>query len=177
MVAILEADRQAQWRERAEQGGKRLYRSRWLIHTLRDYLPPEHVGLAERLATLQAMVDGARIISQRVDHGGNRAEANMVRQIDAARELAGLEQAASVRAGVGARQCFWAIAESDNLESMMARCALPRGSRGRAIKLVQLTLIALDEYLTGNAEDVVRSSFDHQLDEQSKMGSKTGKVL
>lgn len=173
--AILETDRQAQWRERAEQGGKRLYRSQWAIHTLRDRLPPEHVGIAERLMELQAIVQGCRIVDQRVDHGGNRAETQMARQLDAMRELAGLEAAAK-RAPAG-RACFWAIADGDNLESVMRRCAIPRGNRAAAVRCVQTLLIALGEYLNGNSVQVFRADLANALDLPSKSWPKTGKVL
>lgn len=173
--AILETDRQAQWRERAEQGGKRLYRSQWAIHTLRDRLPPEHVGIAERLMELQAVVQGCRIIGQRVDHGGNRTEAQLARRLDAMRELAGLE-AASRRAHKGAA-CFWALADGDSLESLMRRCMVPRGSRGLAIRLVQETLIAIDDYLSGNSTQVFVAEFDNVLDLKSKSWPKKSKVL
>jgi hypothetical protein len=145
LMSILEADRQAQWDERALQGGKRRYRSQWVIAALADYLSPEHVAMAERWVRLQGIVEGCRVMSAKVDHG-NRAELAMAARMDAQRTLAGLEEAARTRVGKGGAGCFWSVAYGDKLETLMRRCGFPRGSSRGARRLVQLTLHQLDEY-------------------------------
>lgn len=152
MSAILEADRQARWAERATSGGKRRYRSQWVIATLADYLPLEHVAMAERWVTLQAIVEGCRIVEGRVDHSGNRAELAMAARLDAARTLAALEVAARTRGPPMAAYCFWSVVYGDALEATMRRCGFSRGSSRAARRLVQLTLARLGEYEAENTQ-------------------------
>lgn len=146
MSQLLEKDRQAQWRARAEQGGKRLQRSRWLIDALRDYLPPDHVALARRLAALQATIEGCRITGERVDGGANGAETAMLSRLDAAWAMTGYEAAARTRVGTDGVACLRAIAEGDGMGEGAQRAGYPVGSHRSFRKLVQLTLVRLAEY-------------------------------
>lgn len=155
---ILERDRQARWAEREEQGAQARRRSQWVICTLSDYLPPEHVTLAQRLAYLQGMIEGCRMVNDRVDYGGNSIDAQMARRLDAMRAFAGLEAAALNRVGSDGRACMRAIAEGEHATDTARRCGIPPDSRGRLVRLVQMTLIALFEYEEENAKQKSKSA-------------------
>lgn len=148
--AILEADRQAQWRLRQEQGAKKRRKSAWVIMTLRDYLPPEHVSLAHELARLQAIVEGCRVMESRVDGSGNNAEIAIAARMDAMRSITGYEAAARTAHGPVSAQCVRAIAESDTLAVTTARCGMAAGSHRSVRRLVQVTLEALSAYRDAN---------------------------
>lgn len=143
---ILEADRQARWRLRHEQGTDKPRKSKWIITTLQRYLPPEHVALCQRLAALQAVVEGCRDLAERVDGAGNGVEAQMARQVDALQALYGYEAAARTRFCAQAAKVVMCIAASDSLERTMRVVGYPRGSSVQFRELVQLTLIHLQEY-------------------------------
>lgn len=147
MSRILERANALDWERVKEQGGRtRLYQSAWIITTLQRYLPPEHVALAQRLAKHQATVEGCRVMDAKVDCAGNSAAIALDARLDAMRALEGYVQAALTRVGSDGALCTRAIANSDHMAEAMRRCGYPAGSKGAMKRLVQLTLVKLDEY-------------------------------
>lgn len=153
---IQELDRQARWKLRAEQGADKPRKSTWVITSLQSYLPPEHVSLAQRLAYLQATIEGCRIMDAKVDGVGNRAEIAMASRVDAVSELNGLEAAARARVGTDGAACVRAIAESENMSDTARRCGYPVGSHRSLRRLVQITMLALQEYRDECDQDAAR---------------------
>lgn len=125
-------------------------RSLWVIATLRNYLPPEHIEIAERLAYLQSVIEGCRVMDSKVDCVGNAVELSLAKRIDAGRELYGYERAALTRVGADAEAAVQAIARSDTMTELLHRCGYPRGSNGTARRLIQKTLLALEAYRDEN---------------------------
>lgn len=150
MSQILARANELDWEQRREQGRTRLYRSEWLVTTLRSYLPPEHLSLAQRLAGLQATAEGCRTMDAKVDCANGTALALEAR-LDAMRKLEGYLAAARVRVGSDGRFCAEAIAQSDHMAEAMRRCGYPPGSKGSFRRLVQLTLLHLEAYEDENA--------------------------
>lgn len=144
---ILEADRQAQWRERQEQGGpRRQYETRWVIEKMRPYLPPEHVTLAYLIRDLCARSRGLRIItSERVDNG-NGAEAALLSRLDAGRKLAGYDGAVRARLDAAGGRCLTCVAEEYTLAQTISACGYAAGSHRSVRQLVQLTMLAAQDY-------------------------------
>lgn len=153
---IQELDRQARWKLRAEQGAERPRKSTWVITSLQSYLPPDQVGLAQRLAYLQATIEGCRVMDAKVDGLGNKAEIAMAARMDALQELTGYEAAARARVGSDAALCVRAIAESENMTVTARRCGYPVGSHRSLRRLVQLTLEALSAYRDECEADAAR---------------------
>jgi len=151
MSVILERDRQERWRERQEQGGdKRKYSGSWLVTTWKNYLSLDQISVANRLAMLQALVEGCRITGVKVDSGGNKAEIAMGIHLDATTELNGYEAAARSMVGSDAAALVWAIAEVRNVEDAARQCGYPPGSNRTLKRLVQITLEALHTYREEN---------------------------
>lgn len=146
---ILEADRQARWRLRQEQGRDKPRKSQWVITTLRNYLSPDEVSVAHHIAGLWATAQGAREMHDYVD-GASPGDQHMAAQIDAMRELHRFEAAALSRVSRAARACMWAIAESDNLAVTARRMGFHADARGAVKRLVQITLLALSDYWEEN---------------------------
>lgn len=132
----------------------RAYKSEWVITTLSRYLSPEQVDLAKTLARLQATIEGCRIVEGKVDNAANKAELAIIARMDAMRELSGYEAAARHRVKVDAAgRCVRSIAQSDHMGDLGRACGYPNPSASRRsiIRLVQLTLIALEAYRDENA--------------------------
>ena len=147
MSQLLEKDRQAQWAERAEQGITRRRKSEWVIEQMRKALPLDHVHLANRLMDLHATAEGVKLAGyERVQGGGNSREGAMAARCDAMRALNGFDAAVRSRLGANGSRCFWSIAWGQSLAETIRACEYARGSHGTAKRLVQLTMIAVQEY-------------------------------
>ena len=156
MSAILEKARQLEWEERKLRGiGKR--RSAWVVDTYRTALPPDHRALANRLMDLQATAEGVAPSGREpIDGGGNSREVSMHYRCDAQRALNGFDAAVRARLGANGSRCFWAITWGHTWVETVAACGYSRNSHGMVKKLVQLTLMAAQDYddecrLTHNA--------------------------
>lgn len=126
---------------------KRAYKSRWLIDTLANRLPPEHVSLARFLLGQQAVSEGRRPSDyNRVDSGRNGTEGALLARLDATTLLTGFERAAFGKMKRQGALCFRAIVEGDSLAEMMTRCSFRRGHDRSATELVQLTMHAAQDY-------------------------------
>jgi len=120
---------------------------RWVIETMRKRLPPEHVSLAYDLEALQAQSEGRKPAdAERVDGCGNGAETSMIARLDAARKIAGYEAAIGNRLRRGGVLCFRAIVTSATLGETMSMCGYASGSDVSIRRLIQLTMIAAQEY-------------------------------
>lgn len=128
-------------------GETRRRRSEWVIDQMRKALPLEHVHLANRLMDLHATASGiAPAGYEAVDGGGNSREGSMIARCDAMTTLHGFDAAVRSRLGANGSRCFWAIAWGSSLAETIRACEYARGSHGTAKKLVQLVMIAAEEY-------------------------------
>lgn len=147
MSAVLEKDRQAQWTERKEQGAQRRRKSEWVIEQMRKALPLDHVHLGHRLMDLHATAEGVKLAGyERIQGGGNGFEGAMAARCDAMQALNGFDAAVRSRLGANGSRCFWAIAWGNSLAETIRACEYARGSHGTAKRLVQLVMIAAQEY-------------------------------
>lgn len=122
-------------------------RSEWVIDRMRRALPPDHVALANRLLDLYATASGiAPAGYERVEGGGNSREGSMIARCDAMTVLHGFDAAVRSRLNANGSRCFWAIAWGSSLAETILACEYARGSHGTAKRLVQLTMIAAQEY-------------------------------
>lgn len=148
MSQILARATALEWERVKEQGhAKRQHKSRWLIDTLTNRLPPEHVSLARFLLGQQAVAEGRRPSDyNRVDSGRNGTEGALLARLDATKLLTGYERAAFGPLRRRGALCFRAIVEGDSLSEMMVRCSFRRGFDRSATELVQLTMHAAQDY-------------------------------
>lgn len=125
----------------------KLYDCEWLIMKLRHRLPPEHVATAHHLLSLQATVEGARHMSERIDGTRNGAAMAVDARIDAARTLAGYEGAllSSALKARGVR-CLRAIYEGCSIHEARRRFGWKSDASHPIAKLVQLTMLTAQEY-------------------------------
>ena len=146
---LLERERrEAQERLAARHNGedKKAYRSAWVVEKLRTRLPPEHVRLAEKLADIQAQIEGmAKSGCERVD-GSNATETAQVARLDAARAMAGYEAAALTRWSKSAVLALRGIVEGDSFTDLAVRVGLSTKSNHSVVLLVQVTLTVLQQY-------------------------------
>lgn len=144
---IEQIDRDARWRERHEQGGpKREYETVWVIEKMRKYLPPEHVFLARDIRDINARSRGLRVqTAERVDNG-NGSEIAMLSRLDAARALAGYHNAVMARLESGGTLCLFAIQEEFTLAQTIRHCGYAAGSDRSVRQLIQLTMMAAQDY-------------------------------
>lgn len=120
---------------------------RWVIETMRKRLPPEHVTLAYNLEALQAQSEGRKPAdAERVDGAGNGAETSMIARLDAARAIAGYEQAISRTLRRSGVLCFRAILSGATLGETMTLCGYASGSDVSVRRLIQLTMMAAQDY-------------------------------
>lgn len=146
----------------ALRDGPRLYRSNWVIDTMAKYLPDDHVDLAKRLAATYARIHASGIgqaALERVE-GGNSHAAQFSRTLALARKIrafAGFE-AAALGVGRDGFGCLRGICAGDTQAELARRVGYPEGSRRTLRRLVQVTLIALQDH-----ED------DHPLDPSTEM--------
>lgn len=156
MSALLEKDRQAQWAERAEQGSpRRQYETRWVIEKMRPYIEPEHYTLAHTIRDLNARMKGLRLmVGERVDIG-NTAEIAALSRLDAGRKLAGYRGAVLARVAGGGR-CLDCIAEEYTLAQTITACGYAAGSHRSVRQLVQLTMMAAQDYADACADELKR---------------------
>lgn len=146
-MSVLEKARQLGWQQRAEQGLPTRRRSEWVIDRMRRALPPDHVHLANRLMDLHAQACGiAPNGYETVDGGRNGREGAMLMRCDAHRALNGFDAAVRTRLGANGSRCFWAIAWGQSLAETIRACDYSRGSHGMVRKLVQLTMLAAQDY-------------------------------
>lgn len=145
MSALLERDRQAQWQERKEQGApRRQYETRWVIEKMRPYIEPEHYTTAFVIRDLAARSKGLRVsVSERVDMG-NAAEIAALSRLDAGRTLAGYHGA--VQRVAGGSKCLFCIEEEFTLAQTITACGYAAGSHRSVRQLVQLTMMAAQDY-------------------------------
>lgn len=154
MSRILARDTAARWRAYADhetyhqlRDGPRERETRWVIEAMRKYLPPEHVRLAYRIRDLGARSRGLKINQrERVDGRGNGAELALIGQLDARRTLAGFEAAARARLDRGGARCVEAIAEECTLAQTIRLCGYATGSHRSVRQLIQLTMLAAQDY-------------------------------
>lgn len=144
----IERQDQAELAARHNGENRRVYRSRWVIDTLANRLPTEHVHLARRIHALQAVSEGRKPQDyDRVDGAGNGTETALLSRIDAASKIAGYEGAVFAtplrRGGV---LCLRAIAEGDTFSDTIRRCGYAAGSDRSVRELVQLTMFAAQDY-------------------------------
>lgn len=146
MSQLLEKDRQAKWAERAEQGGARKqYETRWVIEKMRPYIEPEHYTLAHTIRDLVARSRGLRVgVVERVDMG-NAAEIAALSRLDAGRKVAGYRGAVLARVAGGGK-CFDCIADEYTLAQTIRACGYAAGSHRSVRQLVQLTMMAAQDY-------------------------------
>lgn len=147
MSRILAKANALEWEQRKEQGATRRRRSEWVIDRLRAYVPPDHLHLANRLMDLQAAAEGvAPSGRETVDGGGNGREVAMHHRCEAQRSLNGFDAAVRSRLGANGSRCFWAIVWGNSLAETMRHCGYASGSHAMVRKLVQLVLMAAQEY-------------------------------
>jgi hypothetical protein len=140
----------------AYNGENRRRRSDWVIDVMRKKLPPDHIALANRLMDLHAQSEGIKPQGyESVDGGGNGAEASMAYRTDAVRALNGFEAAVRTRLGANGSRAFWAIAWGSSMAETIRATNYARGSHGMVTKLIQLTMMAAQDY-----DDVCRG-LDH----------------
>lgn len=138
----------SEYEARWEQGqSKRLYRSRWVLLTLRAYLSPDEMRAGAELARLYAQATGAPGLSERVDNTRNNAEGGMVARIDAIRTLNEAIEAVK-REGWRCGAAAWSVASAHSLEQTMRACGLRRGSSRAARAIVQKTLLTVGPLLS-----------------------------
>lgn len=126
---------------------RRQFKSRWLVDTLTNRLPPEHVQLGRFLLGQQAIAEGRRPRDyDRVDTGANGMEGALLARLEATRLLTGYERAAFATLRRRGSLCFRAVIEGDSLSEMMTRCGFRRGFDRPACELVQLTMMAAHDY-------------------------------
>ena len=149
--------RQIQEQDQAELAAKyngetRRRRSEWVIDRMRTSLPPHHIALANRLLDLQATAEGiAPSGREAIDGGGNSREVQMHHRCDAQRALHGFEAAIRTRLGANGARCFWAIVWGNSFAETGRACLYASGSHGMVRKLVQLVMLAAEEYDDLNA--------------------------
>ena len=145
---------EAQWQHGQH---RRAYRSRWVIDTLANRLPVEHVHLARRLMADQATAEGYKPQDyQRIDGAGNGMEGALAAKLDAARKLSGFESAVRTALRRGGALCFRGIIEGDSLQETIRRCGYQAGSDRSVRELVQLTMLAASDYDEMCREDAER---------------------
>ena len=128
-------------------GETRRRKSEWVIEQMRKALPLDHIHLANRIMDLHATSEGVKLAGyERVQGGGNGFEGAMAARCDAMSALNGFEAAVRSRLGANGSRCFWAIAWSSSLAETIRACEYSRGSHGTAKRLVQLVMIAAQEY-------------------------------
>jgi hypothetical protein len=156
MSALLEKDRQAQWAERAEQGApRRQYETRWVIEKMRPYIEPQHYTLAYTIRDLTARSRGLRVgVTERVDMG-NAAEIAALSRLDAGRKIAGYRGAVTARVAGGAK-CFDCIADEYTLAQTITACGYAAGSHRSVRQLVQLTMMAAQDYADACEAEIKR---------------------
>jgi hypothetical protein len=156
MSALLERDRQAQWAERAERGApRRQYETRWVIEKMRPYIEPQHYTLAFVIRDLNARRQGLRLMTgERVDIG-NTAEIAALSRLEAGRKLAGYRGAVTARVAGGGR-CFDCIADEYTLAQTITACGYAAGSHRSVRQLVQLTMMAAQDYADACAAELGR---------------------
>lgn len=121
-------------------------RSEWVIDQMRKALPPDHVALANRIMDLQATAEGVAPPGYEAVDCGNARESSMIARCDAMTKLNGFDAAVRSRLGANGSRCFWAIAWGNSLAETIRACEYERGSHGQAKRLVQLVMIAAQEY-------------------------------
>ena len=133
-------------------GETRRRRSEWVIDRLRTQLPPDHIALANRLMDLQATAEGiATMRGETIDGGGNGREIAMHHRCDAQQALNGFDAAIRSRLGSNGSRCLWAIVWGHSLAETITACSYATGSHGMVKRLVQLTMLAAQEYDDANA--------------------------
>lgn len=163
MSVILEADRQAQWAVRAEQGAQpRRNERQWAAKTVRHRLHPEEYAAAQRLLRdCMPAFEGASAGGERVDCD-NGAEYRLVRQVDARRSLEIAKIAVSLRAQLpGCHACLECLARGESLSDVARAMRYMRQRRERlvpnvemAANGVQIVLAALAEFYGDNVRRV-----------------------
>lgn len=134
-------------------GTNRRRRSEWVADRMRRYMPIEHWHLANRLIDLQAAAEGIKPSGhESVDGGGNGREVAMHHRCEAQRTLNGFDAAVRSRLGANGSRCFWAIVWGNSLAETQRHCGYARGSHAMVKKLVQLTMMAAQDY-----DDLCRS--------------------
>lgn len=124
---------------------QRTYETRWVIEKMRPYIEPEHYTTAFVIRDLAARSKGLRLItSERVD-AGNAAEMAALSRLDAGRKLAGYYGAVTSRVA-GGRRCLDCIAEEYTLAQTITACGYAAGSHRSVRQLVQLTMLAAQDY-------------------------------
>lgn len=124
---------------------KRQYETRWVIEAMRSYIEPEHYTLSFDIRDLAARMKGLRVsVSERVD-AGNAAEIAALSRLDAGRKLAGYHGAVAARVARGS-QCLDCIAEEFTLPQTIAALGYRIGSHRSVRNLVQLTMMAAQDY-------------------------------
>lgn len=134
-------------------------RSEWVIDQMRRALPPDHVHLANRLMDLHATAEGIQVAGyEAVDGGGNSREGSMIARCDAMTTLNGFDAAVRSRLGANGSRCFWAIAWGQSLAETIRACEYARGSHGTAKRLVQLVMMAAQDY-----DDLIQAERSRQF--------------
>ena len=154
MSQILARDTALRWRDYADpdiynptRDGPRARQAQWVIDTLRDRLPPEHVHLARDLQAQQAIAEGRKPAdAERVDSAGNRAESALIARLDAQSLLTGYESAVRAALRRAGCLCLRAIVEGDSFATTIRRCGYAQNSKRSVRELVQLTMLAASDY-------------------------------
>lgn len=134
---------------------RRTYETRWVIEKMRPYIEPEHYTTAFVIRDLAARSKGLRVITaERVDMG-NAAEMAALSRLDAGRKLAGYYGAVQTRVA-GGRRCLDCIAEEFTLAQTITACGYAAGSHRSVRQLVQLTMMAAQDYADECAEALKR---------------------
>lgn len=134
---------------------KREYETRWVIEKMRPYIAPEHYTLAFTIRDLSARSKGLRLMTaERVDIG-NTAEIAALSRLDAGRQLAGYRGAVLARVAGGGR-CLDCIAEEYTLAQTITACGYAAGSHRSVRQLVQLTMMAAQDYADECAAELKR---------------------
>lgn len=126
--------------------GTRQYETRWVIEKMRPYIEPHHYTLAFEIRDLAHRSKGLRVsVHERVD-AGNAAEIAALSRLDAGRRLAGFHGAVTARVGSGGSKCLHCVEEEYTLQQTMKFCGYATGSHRSVRQLVQITMMAAQDY-------------------------------
>lgn len=151
----IERQEQAEIAAKHNQSNRRQYETRWVIEAMRPYIAPEHYTLAFTIRDLAARSKGLRVaITERVDMG-NAAEIAALSRLDAGRKLAGYRGAVAARVARGS-PCLDCIAEEYTLPQTVASLGYRTGSHRSVRQLIQLTMMAAQDYADACAAELAR---------------------
>lgn len=154
MSQLLEKDRQAQWKQRAEQGAApRQQVSWWCISRMAKHLPPEDVWLANWLMEMRRKMGSAAVSDtcERVQCSTADYGLRMSKRI---KDYAGYQGAVLMSLGQPGYACLDGITSPKVLTrpALAARVNYSPNSKQSLIRLVQMTMEVAQAYHQENAQ-------------------------